>query len=186
MWAPGDVVVRRERLNDGRCWLEAAVIVVRDEPDLLATYVPSGAPLRYPLGFHPWLRKERWEGNGVLTLQRPDELHGVWVFWRGEERAFAGWYVNFQEPFRREPDGYATQDLELDIWIPQDGPWRWKDEALLEQRVAEGRFTPTQARAVRAEGARVAADLDAGRHWWDDAWAAWSPDPAWPVPELPR
>jgi hypothetical protein len=47
-------------------------------------------------------------------------------------------------------------------------------------------LTPTQARAVRAEGARIAAEFDAGRHWWDDAWAEWSPDPDWPVPELPR
>jgi len=21
--------------------------------------------------------------------------------------------------------------------------------------------------------------LDAGEHWWDDAWTAWTPDPGW-------
>ena len=49
-WKPGDVVVRREVLNDGRSWCEIAVIVVEDTPELLATYIASGAPLRYPAG----------------------------------------------------------------------------------------------------------------------------------------
>jgi Protein of unknown function (DUF402) len=174
-WPPGEVVVRREVLNDGRCWLEQEVIVVRDEPDLLATYVAPGSPLRYPLGFHPWYPKAAWEGNGVLHLQRPGDWYGVWVFWRGCEREFAGWYINFQEPFRRQPDGYDTQDLELDIWIPRDGAWEWKDRELLEERVREGRYTREQAEATRAHADVVAADLDAGRMWWDPAWAEWSP-----------
>ena len=42
------------------------------------------------------------------------------------------------------------------------------------ERVREGRFTPEQVAAVRAEGQRVAAELDAGRRWWDPAWATWS------------
>jgi len=184
-WSSGDVVVRREVLNDGRCWLELPVIVVRDDTQLLATYIAPNAPMRYPLGFHPWHPKERWQGNGVLMLQRPGEMHAVWVFWHGDKRKFAGWYVNLQEPFRRTADGFDTQDLELDIWIPRDGRWEWKDDELLEQRVAEGRFTEAQARATRAEGERIVAELDAGRRWWDDAWASWAPDPAWPTPSFP-
>ena len=191
MWSEGDVVTRREVLNDGRAWLESPVIVVRDEDDLLATYLAGDAPLRFPdgpwptpNGLHPWHGKTRWRGHGVLMLQRPGEMHAVWVFWRGRERTFAGWYVNFQDPFRRGPDGYDTQDLELDIWIPDGGSWRWKDAELVDERVREGRLTPAQAAAVRAEGERVAAELDAGRRWWSDAWAGWRPDPAWPAPEL--
>ena len=42
MWSEGDVIVRREVLNDGRAWLELPVVVVRDEPELLATYVAEG------------------------------------------------------------------------------------------------------------------------------------------------
>jgi predicted RNA-binding protein associated with RNAse of E/G family len=97
----------------------------------------------------------------------------VWVFRREDE--FAGWYVNFQEPFRRWDGGFDTQDLELDIWIPRDGPWEWKDREALEERVREGRFTAEQAAQVRAEADAVAANLDAGRSWWDAAWAEWSP-----------
>jgi hypothetical protein len=191
MWNAGDVVVRREVLNDGRAWLEAPVIVVRDDDELLATFIAEGAPFRFPAGpwpapggRHPWHGKERWHGHGVLMLQRPGEAHAVWLFWRGRERTFAGWYVNIQEPFRRTADGYDTQDLELDIWIPLDRPWEWKDEELLAQRVREGRFTDDQVAEIRAEGERIARELDAGRRWWDQTWAAWAPDPSWPTPSF--
>lgn len=174
-WSPGELVVRREVLNDGRCWLEQDVVVVQDDGELLVTYVAPGSALRYPLGFHPWHPKPAWQGNGVLHLQRSGDWYAIWVFWHGEEREFAGWYVNFQEPFRRAERSYDTQDLELDIWIPRDGPWQWKDREALEERVREGRFTAAQAAHVRAQAERVAADLDAGRHSWDTVWAEWSP-----------
>ena len=51
-------------------------------------------------------------------------------------------------------------------------------------RVREGRLTPAQVDAVRAEGRRVADELDAGHQWWDDAWASWHPDAAWATPEF--
>jgi hypothetical protein len=191
-WSEGAVILRREVLNDGRPWLEVPVIVVRDEPGLLATYISEAAPFRFPpgpwpteSGLHPWHGKERWYGHGLLMLQRPDERHAVWLFWCGARREFAGWYLNLQEPFRRTERGYDTQDLELDIWIPAGGTWRWKDEELLEQRVREGRFTDEQVEAIRAEGRRIAAELDAGRRWWDESWAEWRPDPSWPVPAFP-
>jgi hypothetical protein len=185
-WSTGDVVLRREVLNDGRCWCRFPVRVVRDDEELLATYIPTGARFDFPPGEwpiaggrHPWHGKKRWEGNGVLMLQRPDEAYAIWVFWFGEERAFRGWYVNLQEPFRRNGAGYDTQDLELDIVVHLDGRWEWKDDELLDVRVAEGRFTPEQAAAARAEARRVTAQLDAGERWWDDDWADWRPPAGW-------
>jgi hypothetical protein len=166
------------------------VIVVRDEPGLLVTYLAEGAPLAFadgtwPGGAHPWSGKTAWRGHGTLMLQRPGDAYAIWVFWRGEDRSFAGWYVNFQAPFVRHAGGFDTLDHELDIWIPAGGDgWTWKDREKLEARVLDGRFTPAEADAIRAEGARVAAELNAGPHWWDEAWADWSPDPAWPAPAL--
>jgi Protein of unknown function (DUF402) len=186
MWSEGQLILRREVLNDGRCWLEVPVRVVRDRADLLATYIGSGAPFTFPPGewpvaggVHPWSVKDRWAGNGVLMLQRPGEAYALWLFWFGAEREFRGWYLNFQEPFRRGEHGYDTQDLELDIWVPLDGRWEWKDDELLDVRVAEGRFTAEQAEAVRAEGRRAAALLDAGERWWADDWSRWAPPPGW-------
>jgi hypothetical protein len=191
-WSSGEVILRREVLNDGRAWVEGPVIVVLDREELLATYIASGAPFRFPpgpwptaTGLHPWHGKESWHGHGALMLQRPGEAHAVWVFWNGRTREFRGWYLNLQEPFRRSATGYDTQDLELDIWAPVGAPWVWKDDELLEQRIREGRYTPEQVAATRAEGRRVAAELDAGRRWWDDSWAEWEPDPAWPTPRFP-
>jgi hypothetical protein len=185
-WQPGVSVVRQEVLNDGRVWLRFPVVVVRDDADLLATYVPEGTPFEFPEGdwpsadgLHPWHGRREWQGHGLLMLQRPGDAYAIWLFWHGPDREFRGWYVNLQEPFRRTAVGYDTQDLELDIWLPLDAPWEWKDDELLEQRVQEGRFTAAQVAAIRAEGARIAADLDDGRRWWSGDWASWTPDPGW-------
>src|SRR4051794_36539969 len=48
MWAEGEVVTRREVLNHGRCWASFPVVVIRDEPGLLVTYVEEGTPFTFP------------------------------------------------------------------------------------------------------------------------------------------
>ena len=181
MWSQGELITRREVRNDGWAWLELPVVVVEDDPGLLVTYIPEGAPFTFPPGpdRHPYFGRERWEGHGTLMLQRPGELHAVWIFWHGPDREFGGWYLNIQEPFRRTPDGYDTQDLELDIVVGADGSWRWKDAEMLAERVREGRYTQEQVDEIWAEGRRLAADLDAGYRWWDPYWALWEPDPRW-------
>ena len=177
MWSAGDVILRREVRDDGWAWMQTRVLVVRDEPGLLVTYLAEGTPFTFVPGpeVHPWADREAWQGHGVLQLQRPGEMHAVWVFWSGPDRTFSHWYVNLQKPFRRTAEGFDTQDLELDVIVWPDGRWELKDDELLDQRVREGRFTQDQARAIRAEAARVTAELDAGRRWWDDSWAEWRP-----------
>ena len=181
MWSEGDLILRREVRNNGWAWMQTRVRVVRDEPGLLVTYLAEGTPFEFPPGpdVHPWSGRGAWEGHGVLMLQRPDEQHAVWVFWEGTNREFAGWYLNIQEPFRRTPEGFDTQDLELDVLVWPDGRVELKDDELLDVRVEEGRFTQDQAHAVRREAARITAELECGLRWWDPWWALWEPDPAW-------
>jgi hypothetical protein len=181
MWRPGQTIVRREVRNEGWAWLEVPVLVVSDDPDLLVTYLPEGAPFTFPPGPdpHPWAGRGAWQGHGVLMLQRPDEAHAVWVFWEGPERDLACWYLNLQEPFRRTDRGYDTQDLELDLVVHPDGRWERKDEDLLDERLREGRFTAEQLVEIKAEGTRIEFELAAGRRWWDPYWALWEPDPGW-------
>jgi hypothetical protein len=50
--------------------------------------------------------------------------------------------------------------------------------------VAEGRLTQTVVDHVITLGERLTAELDAGRWWWDTAWADWTPDPSDVVPGL--
>ena len=86
-----DVILRREVLNDGLGVGAGAGRVVRDEPELLATYIAGGHAVHVPAGRvpadgrHPWARPERWQGHGVLMLQRPGESHAIWVFWDGPD-----------------------------------------------------------------------------------------------------
>jgi hypothetical protein len=188
-WQRGEVIVHREVWR-GRPWCVAPVVVVEDAPELLVTHLPEETPFAFPPSAdgrpHPWLGKRCWKGNGVLTLRRPGEAYSVWHFWDGPERSFAGWYLNLEEPFRRTTVGYDTQDLELDVWIPVDGPWRFKDEEKLEERVREGRYTEAQATATRSLGRELGAMLDSGDRWWDGRWAAFEPDPAWRAPAFPE
>ena len=163
---------------------------MQDTDDLLALFVAEGSELAYPDGnwpgrLHPWHGKERWHGHGVLQLQRPGEAHAVWLFWTGSERRLAFWYVNLQAPFRRTSLGIDTQDHELDIVIEPDGSWHFKDEERLDGWVRLGRWTEAEVAAIRAEGARIADELDRGERWWSDAWATWEPDPAWHGGDLP-
>ena len=106
--------------------------------------------------------------------------YAIWHFWRGDDRAFTGWYVNMQEPLRREGRSFLTQDQELDIWIEPDGTWRWKDEQELLDWVPRGRFTEDEVAAIRAEGERVLAEWP-----FPTGWEEWEPDPSWAVPVLP-
>jgi Protein of unknown function (DUF402) len=177
MWSEGQVIRHREVLNDGTCWLECPLTVVQDTPGLLVTYLAEGTPFTFPPSprVHPWAGRGAWQGHGMLGLHRPDDAYSVRVFWEGPERRFACWYVNFQEPLRRDAGGYDTQDLELDIVVFPDGRWELKDDELLDVRVDEGRFTQDQARATRADARRFVAELEARGPWWDAAWAGWRP-----------
>jgi hypothetical protein len=190
-WQPGDAIVRREVWH-GRPWMACVNLVVADEPDLLVTYLPEAAEFAFAnvpeLGKHPWAGRGAWTGHGVLMLQRPRDSYAIWHFWHGEEREFACWYLNLQEPFRRTAEGYDTQDLELDVVIEPDGTWTFKDRDLLETRVREGRFTRAEADAIVELGDEVGRMLEAGATWWDPAWSRWEPEPGWrrrrPAPSI--
>lgn len=185
-WQPGDAIVRREVWR-GRPVAAWGGRVVQDTDDLLVLYMPEGAPIEFVDDYfgapHPWSGRNRWQGPGVLQLQRPADQYAVW---HGDGADFRGWYLNFQEPFRRTVTGIDTMDNVLDIVIAPDGTWRWKDVEELDEWRARGRFTVEEVAGIRAEGDRVAAELDAGRRWWSDDWASWKPDPAWSLPGLPR
>lgn len=185
-WSPGDVVVWSESWS-GTTYYSVPVRVVEDSDRHFVFYLSGGTRFRFPPGSwpfadtHPWAHKDGWKGHGVLVQHRPCAAHTIWHFWRGEDRQFAGWYVNMQEPLRRRERGFDTQDHELDLWVAADGAWHWKDEAELADWVRRGRFTTEDAAAIRTEGERVLADWP-----FPTGWEDWKPDPSWAVPELPE
>jgi hypothetical protein len=204
-WGAGELIVRREVLGlgpdghrasrpvwHGRPWEGVPVYVVEDTSDQLVTYLPEGAEIGFvegdwptPDGKHPWHPKTHWEGHGCLMVQRPGDPYAVWHFWTGPVRDFACWYVNLQADFVRTDIGYDTQDFELDIVVAPDGSYVVKDLEVLDDRVAEGRFTSGLVTWIRELGAQLGEQLDAGRHWWDPEWASWVPPADWRNAGLP-
>ena len=68
---------------------------------------------------------------------------------------------------------------------PDLSSWAWKDEDELVWTEQVGLLAPAEAAAVRAEGERAVRAVEE-RDWpYRDGWERWTPDPAWPVPELP-
>jgi hypothetical protein len=203
-WQPGDVIVRREVLGldpvlgdreqptwADKAWFACPVHVVEDSDDQLVTFIAPGAEFGFvdgdwptPDHRHPWHGRLSWHGHGCLMVQRPGDHHAVFHFWEGPRRDFAFWYINLQAAFRRTALGYDTQDFELDLVVLPDRTWTFKDRDVLDQRVKEGRFSQELAEWVVHLGDALAAELEAGHHWWDPAWVGWEPDPSWRNPSL--
>jgi hypothetical protein len=203
-WAEGEVVVRREVLGLGldfastdrppwllQPWAAIPVHVVDHDDDILVAYVAPGAELgtaqgQWPTanGLHPWHDRREWRGHGVLMLHRRGDPYSVWHFWTGDDRAFAGWYVNLQAPYELTSIGFDTQDFELDLVISPDGSWSLKDDELLDQRVAEGRFRADHADWIRSIGNDLTQRLDQGDTPWSQRWTGWEPPHSWMPPRL--
>jgi len=198
-WNPGDVVTRREVLGlgiahhdqplplwHGDSWIEWPVHVVDHSDDQLVTFTAPGSPFNFPSGEwpieggrHPWGANSSWKGHGCLMVQADGADHAVWHFWDGEQREFVCWYINLQSAYVVSADSYDTQDLELDIVVRPDFSWELKDDEVMDQRVAEGRFTAASVEAIRELGHELTTRLEAGDIWWDTSWSTWQPDPSW-------
>jgi len=181
MWSEGDVVALRE-LWKGRVWKARPWIVVRDDRDLLALWIPQGAPTKVPPGSgiprDEWTLEDGEFGADALRLVTPGEPHSILLFFH--EGAFHHWYVNLERPLTRSRVGFDYLDLELDVWIEAGGAWRLEDEDELEEALRLGVISRAEADDVRAEAARVIA-----RWPFPTGWEEWRPDPAWPLPQLP-
>lgn len=204
-WLPGEIIVRREVLGLGlefpasepqpwlmQPWAAIPVYVIDHSDDALVAYIPPDAQLGVadgewptPDGRHPWHGRGSWQGHGVVMLHRPGDAYSVWHFWTGPHREFATWYVNFQAPYVETPIGFDTQDFELDLVVAPDGTWTLKDDELLDQRVAEGRFRPEHAECIRAFAEEVTTRLDRGNVPWEPSWRDWTPPAGWRGTRLP-
>jgi hypothetical protein len=176
-FAPGQPVVVRHVWR-GNTFLVWSAITVHDDKELLALWIPPGAPclrpkVRAELPYEQPLVERPWHEPGVLQLWPVGAAHAVWVFEHG-------WYVNLQEPFRRSTHGVDTADHLLDLVRSSEGKWRWKDEDELAEAVAHGYLSKDEASGIRAEAERViAADP------FPTGWEGWRPDQSWPMPSLP-
>lgn len=199
---PGSICMLRYR-RLGPVTFAMPVRVVDDGSDLTMLYLAAGTPMKaraMPDGTPvprdlPYLERQKlpiaianrvWTTNDVLILARPGEAHDVRLFRDAATGAFRGWYVNLQDPLRRVGVGFDTVDHVLDIFVEPDGRWRWKDEDEFAAACSIGRFSEQEANAIRAEGERVIAGIEAEGWPFGAGYEHWRPDPAWNIPSLPH
>ena len=196
-WSPGSPIVQRS-VRDRRIRYMRSLTVVEDQDDLVALYLAPGYPCKRPGGVRGGPRGRMlltdsgrhedwvWAKNRVLKLYRPGDAHQTQLFWRADDGAFLGWYIDLLEALRRTPIGFDTRDHILDIWVaPDRSSWEWKDEDELEWCLATGELSPQQVTMIRAEGERAVERLTAADPPIYKEWEDWSPDPSWPVPTIP-
>jgi len=172
----GSTVTVREVLH-GKVWLHFPETVVADDGEVLATVQEDGCPLTFPehpFGPHPWSQASAWRGPTVLKLRRTDAAYSVWKFFDGP--VFRHWYVNFEEPVVRRPDGVDLDDHQLDLVVEPDGARRWKDVEDLAPALASGRIDADQLRTVLEAATEVTERLDRDDRWWAP-WDGWAPGP---------
>jgi hypothetical protein len=199
---PGRLVVHRNTRHGKLGWVRTARVVSDDERGLLV-WVPQRSPVAFEVAadgrgmrampFAEWVTLEHrletgtWNGPGVLKLMPPGAAYSVWWF-RTPDGGFAGWYVNLEESIVRWDDGPLAGvdmcDQDLDIWVPPDRAWRWKDEEEFAERLGfPGHYWVPDGAAVRAEGERVVKLIEAGDFPFDGTWCDFQPSPQWTVPE---
>jgi len=200
-FAAGETVVLQEVWR-GRLWSARPAIVVADQPNLTAFWLPAGTrwkaattpPTREPARIRgerlaqslvrgDWILTDHDWDMSTLWVSDPGAGHAVGISWRPNGE-FAGWYVNLQEPFRRTSFGFQWMDLMLDIIVAPDRTWRWKDEDELQLMVDHGVFDERLALDVREEGERVISRLRRKEGPFSDRWPEWRPNPAWTTPVL--
>jgi hypothetical protein len=188
-WQAGDVVVlrylRRTTSQPGAAW---PLIVVEDAAELVALYLPKGTRYTQLRGAEP---KQRVWGNwhlDTLRLMFPRRTYSVWLSWAGEgaERSFHHYYVNMEEPFRRTPIGFDTNDHQLDIVVMPDMSWTWQDEDVFDEFVRLGNYSREFAEHVRSEAKAAIELVESRASPFCDGWEEWNPDPSWAIPELPE
>lgn len=182
-WAVGQVAVLRYITRTGQPGMSWPCRVVEDRDDLLALYIPRGATyMRWEVGDDGRRRlgAGRWRED-VLRLMFPGQPYSIWLFFREREhgQAFSGYYINMEEPFRRTPIGFDTNDHTLDVVVDTTLAWRWKDEDEFAERVRQGIYNAEFAEETRARATQVIEALERRAPPFSDGWDRWTPDVAW-------
>jgi hypothetical protein len=179
----------------GKLWWACPAYIVQDVPDLIALYWPVGTPTRSPVR-RPTVSDElynrieledhNWTDNDILSLNIPGAACSIELMWSTDTHSLRCWYVHLQQPLRRTRIGFDTMDQMLDIVISPDRlSWQWKDEDEFAEAEALGVYSQVKAQAIRAEGERVIAMLNAQASPFCDGWEKWVPPKEWSIPDFP-
>jgi Protein of unknown function (DUF402) len=183
-WSRGDVVALRD-LWFGNVWRAIAGIVIEDDGETSAFWIPAGAEASFPADadggeiriprreFARATRRTPWSCVVLCDNRQP------WTLWhfRNGDGVFDRWYVNFEDYLGRNAVAYDSVDHKLDLIARPDGSIEWKDEDELE---AAGALGLVDVGGIRRDAERVLAEQP-----WPTGWEEFEPEPAWSVPDLP-
>ncbi len=210
-FAPGSTTVRRDVLN-GRVWSAQPYRTISDNgavlelaywpgleslgPTTWSTAMRTGdgqvrkqvrkqglenlAAGEWQLG--PWT----WEKTTLRSRFEADEYFSVHTFQDATTAEPRNWYVNFELPHTRTSIGLDTFDLFVDLVVEPDlSSHRWKDVDEYGQARRLGLIDDVLHALIDTARERALGLLQdrAGPF---AAWPAWTPDPAWPTPQLPH
>ena len=200
-WQAGDHVLFRYRRNQPADAV-SPMTVVEDSVARVVLYLAEGTPTKWrampdwTLSTRniPFAERERapvrlvdtyWHSTNMLRVYEPDRASSILMFWNAIDWQFLGYYGNLEAPARRTRLGFDSADHLLDVVIEPDLTWRWKDEDEFAIAQEIGIFTTEQAAAIRAEGERIIADIEARRSPFDGGFEEWRPERSWTVPTMP-
>jgi hypothetical protein len=208
-WQPGDIILN-ETCTGGtnHLILVFPAIVIEDTSEYLALYHPidhtftcsyedsdiawprgsrEATPIDEQIGFFLAWQPERFREFvskwHVVYLEPHGAMHGVKLFWDSSWN-LTNWYVNLQAPYVRTQAGIRIEDHYLDLEVDPDLRWRWKDSEQFDAFCRAGVYDDGLARAIRAEGERMARRIEARAWPFNAGWPDWRPDPAWPMPHI--
>jgi predicted RNA-binding protein associated with RNAse of E/G family len=194
-WNVGDAIMLRE-VYLGRTWALRPVRVVEDTDQRVVVFHAPGTIWKRPVGpSHEPLRLQQpdwtlaeteWTGNAALRIFDEQRPHSVLLWWEPKTWEFQGWYINLEQPMRRTSQGFEYLDHVLDIVVAPDRAWHWKDQDEIALALDRGLLTAAEAEAIRCEGERVIANLEARVRPFDEEWITWRPPQHWLPPALPE
>ena len=193
---PGEVVAVTAKVGGKRWWVEP-MMVVKDTAVCSVLYIAPGATYLMPDRLAELSRPERgrvswdvrssgrwnlleqtWQTTHALTFLYPGKYYAIRIFWTEAEWRHLCWYVNFQRPYQRTPEGFETLDLALDLLVsPTDvNATLLKDEDEYRAGIACGQITPDDVAGIERD--RVAlADLGASKlEAFESKWLDWRPE----------
>lgn len=195
---PGEIVSLRYITTDGRIEMGWPCRVVVDNEDLLALYIAANStykagPKRSAL---EKLSMPRWSvppnqyiwSSDTLRLMFPGRNYSIWLFWDGvgEKRSIAKYYINFEEPFRRTPIGFDTQDHTLDIEMKPTFEWNFRDTEQLNEHLVHGFYSQELVSLILKEAHNAVHSYIPENRRLILEWSKWTPPINWDVPNLPE
>jgi protein associated with RNAse G/E len=127
-----------------------------------------------------------WHTHRLLMILEAEKYYSTNLFWNYERNEFAGYYINFQLPFKRNNCSIDTLDLDLDIDINPDLSFEWKDLEDYQKGIETGIILPEWVDEIEVAKTEILERLEKRLYPYDGAWLGWTPDPGWLAPTLPE